>query len=112
VPGKSEKFANPTTARALADVMARRSSRAIPSQVLGNGIEIQPIEAIAVSEWMAGAQTVEALTRRLEDRQKPGTSDDASPQVGDVRPAVHPREIATDVAEKLIPTFTRLGLIV
>jgi SAM-dependent methyltransferase len=112
VPGKSEKFANPTTARALADVMARRSSRAIPSQVLGNGIEIQPIEAIAVLEWMAGAQTVEALTRRLEDRQKPGTSDGAAPQVGDVRPAVHPREIATDVAEKLIPTFTRLGLIV
>jgi hypothetical protein len=99
----------------LSDAIERHVRRAMPSQILGNGVEIRPIEAVALSEWIAGAASVEMLTSRLEAAGKRlalDPSGDLSQWPGNEQVARPIREIAVHVIENLVPTFTRLHLIV
>ena len=50
----SARVASPMLERVLAQAIERRAPRAIPSEVLGNGVPIQPSEAVAIREWLAG----------------------------------------------------------
>jgi SAM-dependent methyltransferase len=112
---QSGQFGNPMVARVLSDAIERRARRAMPSQILGNGVEIRPIEAVALSEWIAGAASVEMLTSRLEAAGKRlalDPSGDLSQWPGNEQVARPIREIAVHVIENLVPTFTRLHLIV
>jgi SAM-dependent methyltransferase len=112
---KTPKFGSPTVALGLADVIEHRARRAIPSQILGNGVEIHPIEAVAISEWVRGAQGVEALAARMEaevTRLKLNTTADGRALPRGDQLAAYTRKIAKDVIEGLVPSFKRLGLIV
>lgn len=71
-PALGGRLSNPTVERALAQVTDQGGRRAIPSDVLGNGVEIEPDEAKAVREWLTaggggakgGAARPEGLLRR------------------------------------------------
>jgi hypothetical protein len=102
-------------ARVLADAIERRARRAVPSQILGNGVEIRPIEAVALLEWVAGAKSVEMLASRLEaatKRQELDPSRDTTRRTRDDEIVPSTREVARHVIENLVPSFTRLHLIV
>ncbi len=51
-----DRLASAVVERALANVIEARRTRAIPCDVLGNGVELQPIDAMALREWVAGAR--------------------------------------------------------
>jgi SAM-dependent methyltransferase len=111
----ARRVTNRTVERALANVIEHRAPRAIPSETLGNGVDMLPIEALAVTEWLAGADGVETLAPRLEagvNRLKLTiTSDGRELPRGDELAACA-RVAAQGVIENLLPTLMRLGLIV
>jgi hypothetical protein len=110
----ARRVTNRTVERALANVIEHRAPRAIPSETLGNGVDMLPIEALAITEWLAGADGVETLAPRLEagvNRLKLTiTSDGRELQRGEL--AAYARVAAQGVIENLLPTLMRLGLIV
>ena len=102
------KPANPTVAQALARAVEQRSDCAVPSQVLGNGVCIGPLEALGLKQWLAGVDGVELLAARL--RSATDLLDVQAQGAARLRDLSHPT--AVHVIEKLVPTFVRLGLIV
>ncbi|HLF22452.1 MAG TPA: methyltransferase regulatory domain-containing protein, partial [Burkholderiales bacterium] len=54
---KPRRLANDTVERVLAYVIEHRVARAIPSEILGNGVEINPVEALAVTRLLAGSDS-------------------------------------------------------
>jgi hypothetical protein len=112
---KARRLANRTIERVLAHIIEHRARRAIPSETLGNGVDILPVEALAITEWLAGADHVEILAARLEaeiDRLNLAiTSDGRDVQPG-VELAAYTRVAARGVIENLVPTLMRLGVIV
>ena len=112
---KTRKLANTTVERVLADVIERREHRAIPSEILGNGVEIYPIEAVALSGWIAGFEGVEILATRVEGeitRLKLETTSDGRALPRGEQLSAYTRMVAKSVIENLVPSFRRLGLIV
>ena len=108
-------LANTTVDRALAYAIAQKARRAIPSQILGNGVEVDPIEAVAIREWLAGAENIEALATRLEaeiTRPNLNTQGDGRALSHGVELVEYTRVIARHVIENLVPTLIRIGLIV
>jgi SAM-dependent methyltransferase len=83
--------------RALAHVLECGTPRAIPSEVLGSGIEVHPTDARAMLEWLGGARDVATLAERLRT------------QLPDAHAATAAAKQAID---ELVPTFGRLGLLV
>jgi ubiquinone/menaquinone biosynthesis C-methylase UbiE len=115
-PGvKARGLANRTVERVLAHVIEHRAPRAIPSETLGNGLEILPVEALAITEVLAGADGVEALAARLEAGitrlNLTITSDGRELPRGDELVA-YTRVTAQGVIEDLLPTLMRLGVII
>lgn len=112
---KAKTLANTTVERVLADVIERRERRAIPSQILGNGVDIHPIEAVALSGWIAGLEGVEILATRVEaevNRLKLKTTSDGRTLPHGEQLSAYTRVVAKSVIENLVPSFRRLGLIV
>jgi predicted O-methyltransferase YrrM len=99
--GTAVRSANATVARVLAAMVEQGVRRAVPSEVFGNGVEIEPIEALAVTEFLAGANRPEALAARLR------TAADDLPN-GD-RSA---RDAARRAIEDVVPRLVRLGVLV
>ncbi len=56
LPAVVSKPANLLVERSLACIIEQRSARAIPSELLGNGVLVKPLEAIAIVELLSGAQ--------------------------------------------------------
>jgi SAM-dependent methyltransferase len=112
---KARRLANRTVERVLAHIIDHRARRAIPSETLGNGVDILPVEALAITEWQAGADDVEVLAARLETAinrlNLEIASDGRDVQRGDEL-AAYTRLAARDVIENLLPTLMRLGVIV
>jgi SAM-dependent methyltransferase len=112
---RPHRLANPMVERVIAYVIDHRARRAIPCEILGNGVRIGPIEALAITEWLRGADGVEALAARVEAgirrRSLRIASDGKELQSGDDLVA-YSRTAARDVMENLLPSFMRLGLIV
>jgi len=91
----------------LAQSIEHRIARAIPSRALGNGFELQPIDALALSEWLANRADAVTLARRVADRLRHDCwfdADAASQIDGEARRA------ARNAFEVLAPMFVRLGL--
>jgi SAM-dependent methyltransferase len=112
---KARTLANTTVERVLADVIERRERRAIPSEILGNGVEIHPIDAVALSGLIAGFEGVEILATRVEgevNRLKLTTTSDGRALPRGEQLSAYTRVVAKSVIENLVPTFTRLGLVV
>jgi hypothetical protein len=112
---KARRLANRTVERVLAHIIDHRARRAIPSETLGNGVDSLPVEALAITEWQAGADDVEVLAARLETAinrlNLEIASDGRDVQRGDEL-AAYTRLAARDVIENLLPTLMRLGVIV
>ena len=106
--------ANRAVARILEHAVEDRSARAIPSGILGNGVVIDPLDALAVGEWLAGADDVAALAARIEaeiTRRELYTTDEGVPLADpdDVRATA--RRVAERVIDDRLPGLIRLGLI-
>jgi len=103
---KARRLANRTVERVLAHAIEHRVPRAIPSETLGNGVDILPVEALAITELLAGADAVETLAARLEagiDGMQLPRNDD---------PVTYSRAVAQGVIEDLVPALMRLGVII
>jgi hypothetical protein len=106
--------ANPTVARVLASAVEQRSTRAIPSEILGNGVAVDPLEALAILEWLRGIDSADALAARLESetaRLELYTTGEGVPltTAADLRETA--RRVAANVLEDRLPGLIRLGLI-
>jgi Predicted methyltransferase regulatory domain len=112
---KARRLANRTVERVLAHVIEHRGPRAIPSETLGNGVDILPVEALAITELLAGADEVETLAARLEAGinrlNLTITSDGRELQRGDEL-VTYTRVAAQDVIENLLPALMRIGVII
>jgi ubiquinone/menaquinone biosynthesis C-methylase UbiE len=112
---KTRQLAKGVVERAIASALERRERRVIPSEVLGNGVLIQPVEALAVSEWLAGADGIEELSTRLEagiSRMRlPITNEGTDVRSGNAV-AEYARSVASSAMKDLLPTFRRLRLLV
>jgi len=113
-PRAHPRAANERVERVLNDVVRHRVSRAIPCEALGNGVEIRPIDALAVTEWLNGTPDVETLRTRLLaavrrtgiDLVHNGTESESAAE------ADQAMVVARNAVEQLVPSFMRLGLIV
>jgi SAM-dependent methyltransferase len=85
MPAEVMRPANPIVERSLANIIRHQAARAIPSEILGNGVLVRPAEALAIVELLAGT------------------------------PADHvtaaPREVVEHVATTLLPSLARLQLV-
>jgi hypothetical protein len=108
------RLASPMLQRVLPLAIEHRGRRAIPSETLGNGVDIQPIEALAITEWLAGADGVETLAARvaagINRLNLDVTIDSKTPRPGDEL-VTYAQVAAADVLENLLPSLMRLGLI-
>jgi SAM-dependent methyltransferase len=112
---KARRLVNRTVERVLAHIIEQRVRRAIPSETLGNGVDMLPVEALAISEWLAGADDVDILAARLEaeiDRRDLEITSDGRKVRRGVELAAYTRLAARGVIENLVPTLMRLGVIV
>jgi hypothetical protein len=112
---EARRLATSAVERAVASALDRRERRVIPSEVLGNGVVIQPVEALAVSEWLAGADGVEDLANRLEagiNRMRLKIPDEGEGTGSGKSVTDYARVEASKTVEDLLPTFKRLGLLV
>jgi hypothetical protein len=55
-PAEVHKPANELVERSLRCIIEQRVVRAIPSELLGNGILVKPVEALAIIDLLSGAQ--------------------------------------------------------
>lgn len=105
------RWANTIVQKTLDHAVEHRVARVLPSQVLGNGLEIEPLEALAIREMMAGTMRREELSARLlKEAQLDADGERASgPQPAD------PSSIADSLAKRAVydvwPKLARLGLL-
>lgn len=112
---KARRLANRTVERVLAHAIEHRVRRAIPSETLGNGVDILPVEALAITELLAGADEVETLAARLEagiDRLNLTITSDGRELPCHDEPVTRSRVVAQGVIENLVPALMRLGVII
>jgi predicted O-methyltransferase YrrM len=109
------RLAKAVVERAIASALDRRGRRVIPSEVLGNGVVIQPVEALALTAWVDGADGVEDLATRLEagiNRLRLKIPNEGKDNGSGKTVAEYARTEASNAVEELLPTFSRLGLLV
>jgi hypothetical protein len=114
LPAEVRRPANPIVERTLACIIGQRATRAIPSELLGNGIPVKPLEALAIVELLAGAD-IGALANRLRDAidelQLDTRKENGERREADDLPA-YAREVAHHVAQTLLPNLARLKLVI
>ena len=93
---------------ALAHAVEHRVARAIPSRTLGNGVEIQPLDALALTEWLAEPVDGAALARRVAERMRRERwiAADSAFEIDAGALAA-----ATKTVDTLCPMLQRLGLL-
>ena len=112
--------ATPIGGRPTSEVVERALGRAaehpaqcvIPSEVLGNGMPVSVVEALAIDAWLRGARSVEMLAARVDERVREidlETASRADPQPAQATPDA--RAVAHKTIERLLPSMARLGLI-
>jgi len=104
LPPEVRRPANAIVERTLAYVLEHRISRAIPSELLGGGIHVTPVEAHAIVELLGGANPAE-----LPGRLRTALSGEIQ------RPEELSRtteEVVQHVATTLLPNLARLQLVV
>jgi SAM-dependent methyltransferase len=111
----SPRLVNDMVERALTSAIDQRERRVVPCEILGNGFPTQPLEALAIREWLAGADRVERLAPRLLagiKRLGPHISVDGQDLQQGENEVEYSRVAAKSAIEHLVPNFMRLGLIV
>jgi hypothetical protein len=107
-----KRQAAPLVERSVAFAIERLSRIAIPSDVLGNGVTIEPVEALGLAEWLAGVDDEERMAVRLEAAGRDrGLAIAGDRNAADGSPADLCRGAARRVLERLVPTLRRLDLI-
>jgi len=106
--------ANRTVASILRFAVEHRSTRAIPSEILGNGVVIDPLEALAIGEWLRGAEGVDALAARVAAeiaRRALYVSDEGAPLAAPDDVPATARRVAERVIDDRLPGLIQLGLV-
>jgi hypothetical protein len=106
--------ANRAVAATLAFAVEHRSPRAIPSEVLGNGVPVDPIEALAVDAWLHGADGVDEMAARVASgiaRLELYETADGVPLAARRDAGATARRVAETVTGDLLPGLIRLGLV-
>jgi hypothetical protein len=85
--------------RSLACIIEQRAARAIPSELLGNGVLVKPLEALAIIELLSGAQPGDALSARLRSAAI------------EFEVTADADEVVRHVASTLLPSLARLELV-
>jgi len=98
---------DPTASSALRYAVEHRVTRALPSLLLGNGVDVRPVEALALIEYLAvpmnAAQLARGIAGRLDREHWLRDADRAQADVVAL-------EAATRVVDILMPMYARLGL--
>ena len=103
---------SPVVERALGRVGEHPVQCVIPSAVLGNGMPVSPVEALAITEWLRGARGVDGLAARAGERVRDlGLKTMSRIGEQDSGGAADARVAARNTVEKLLPTLARLGLV-
>jgi trans-aconitate methyltransferase len=94
--------ANAQVRKVLDYSVEHRTGCVIPSEVLGNGVEIEPLEALAIAQILAGAAGLEDLAGRLTNAASESANGD---------PGAVAESIAHRAAYEIWPKLARLGLV-
>lgn len=91
-------------ARVLDEAVGTSAERAIPCEVLGNGVPISRLAAVGLQEALGGQRTINSLTARVAERVR---------QFGGESnvPPTPPRRVAAYVLDELMPTLAALNLL-
>ena len=112
---KAPRPRNAMVERALAHIIEQQAQGAIPSEVLGNGVPIKPVEALAISELLAGAGEPGTLAKRLEaEIRRLGLKIKSDGKLLQPGPELsnYVRVTAHTVIDDLLPNLVRLDLFV
>jgi hypothetical protein len=99
LPVEVRRPANAIVERSLACIIEQRAARAIPSELLGNGVVVKPLEALAIIELLSGAEPGDALSARLRSAAV------------EFEVAADADEVVKHVAGTLLPSLARLNLV-
>ncbi len=99
LPAEVRRPANAIVERSLACIIEQRAARAIPSELLGNGVLVKPLEALAIIELLSGAEPGDALSARV---RQAAVEFDITAEADDV---------VKHVAGTLLPSLARLKLV-
>jgi predicted O-methyltransferase YrrM len=100
-PAEVWRPANALVEKTLALIIEQRAPRAIPSEVLGNGVLVRPLEALAIIELLGGAPLDDALAERIGQSAKQ-LQFETSENIPDV---------LRQVSSTLLPRLARLRLL-
>jgi SAM-dependent methyltransferase len=102
-PGEGLRYANPTVQLILEHGAQRGRGAVVPSAVLGNGIKLQPYEALTVSAMLSGNCEPATLSTWLDQEMARR----------DVRLAQgqSTRKIAKYTLDEVVPSLVRLGIL-
>lgn len=86
--------------------VGHRTAGVLPSEVLGNGIEIEPLEALALKNTLAGVEGLEDLVGRLKEAVRSSSESGDAEDVG-----TKAKSVAHRVAYEIWPRLARLGVV-
>lgn len=109
-----QRLANKSIEPMLDQIIESRIAPFIPSEVVGNGVPLTPIEALTIKEWLAGSRTAENLAAQMKSEiARLGLDKQAS--TADAEPLAELNGFAWRAAqhalESLLPTMLRLGVL-
>jgi SAM-dependent methyltransferase len=113
--GQGRKAASKIVEHLLAEAVQHRAPRPIPCEILGSGVQVRPIEALALRAWLAGAADVDSLAARLEDevrRLDLKVDDEGRTLQHGPELSAQLRVAVKSVVGNTVPNLTRLGLLV
>jgi trans-aconitate methyltransferase len=101
--------ASATVKKMLEYAVEHRSARVLPSETLGNGVEIAFLEALAILEVLAGVDRPDQLSGRLLEEVRRGLGQ-GSEDVQAQDPAARADSVARTAVYDLWPKLVRLGI--
>jgi len=109
------RYANDTVRLMMADIVERGGEGFIPSRVLGNGVKVQALEALAVEAVLQDVRDAAALTTWL-DRESARRGMVLTVRVGesssDIERSAYLREFSQRAFDDLLPALLQLGILV
>lgn len=104
VPSEGLRYANPTVQLIMDSSVERNAGAVVPSPVLGNGVKLQPDEALGICAMMAGNCEPATLHTWLEHELPRRNLRLAQGQSA--------RKLAKHILDEIVPSLVRLGILV
>jgi SAM-dependent methyltransferase len=111
--GDAQGPANGVIERILKHIIEQRIEFVLPSEIAGNGVLVKPVEALAITHFLAGHRTVEKLAAQLEKGiRSRGVTIEGKDLCAGPELASYARGAAQDAMDDLLPNMARLGIII